>query len=371
MARRSSLQGTVYQRESGRWVAQLELPRQGDGRRRRVYRRARTRAEAVQILRDLRQEFETTGTLSSASRTVREAVTAFAETKGSDDQKAWAAAIVLDGLGALRLADLTVGQCDDFLRRASTGQYGRRSIGLAHVRKLRQFLVAVLRNEVRVGNLGRNVAELAQVPAIEAAENQRRALTRPELRALLDKAQGSRLIIIDLSGRNGLRPAEARGLLWSDVDLRRCELSVTGQLDRRGNRTTPKTATAARTIQLDAATIGRLKAWRDEQAELRAKAGGSWHDLDIVASTSQGTPVDRHSLARSLRLLCRQVGIDPPVTPYELRHTAISMQADAGRSSWELSDWAGTSEAMINRIYRHRLRRVSSVTPVDEWDDDN
>ncbi len=42
------------------------------------------------------------------------------------------------------------------------------------------------------------------------------------------------------------------------------------------------------------------------------------------------------------------------------------MQADAGRSSWDLADWAGTSEAMINRVYRLRLRRVTSVLPVDE-----
>ena len=42
------------------------------------------------------------------------------------------------------------------------------------------------------------------------------------------------------------------------------------------------------------------------------------------------------------------------------------MHADAGRSSWELADWAGTSEAMTNRVYRHRLRQVSAILPVDE-----
>ncbi|MCP4964756.1 MAG: hypothetical protein GY926_05930 [bacterium] len=122
------------------------------------------------------------------------------------------------------------------------------------------------------------------------------------------------------------------------MDLRRCELAATGQLDRRGNRTSPKTTTAARTIQLDTTTVGRLKAWHDDQAERRTRAGTDWQDLDIVASTSHGTPVDRHSLARSLHLLCRRVSIAPPITPYELRHTAISMQANAGRSSWELSN---------------------------------
>ncbi|MCP4964755.1 MAG: hypothetical protein GY926_05925 [bacterium] len=214
MARRSPINGTVCQRDNGRWVAQLGLPRQGDGQRRRVYRRARTRAEAVQILREMRQEFDSTGTLASASRTIRDATTIFEESKGSDDQKAWAAAIVIDGLGALRLNNLSVGQCDRFLRDAAAGKYGYRPIGLAHLRKLRQFLVAVLRNEVRIGNLGRNVAELSQLPAIDTNESQRRALTRAELGALLDAAHGSRLVIIDLMGRNGLRPTEARGLLY-------------------------------------------------------------------------------------------------------------------------------------------------------------
>jgi len=57
----------------------------------------------------------------------------------------------------------------------------------------------------------------------------------------------------------------------------------------------------------------------------------------VVASTAFGTPVDRHSFTRSMRLLWAKVGIDPPVTTYELRHTAISMQADVGRSSWGIA----------------------------------
>jgi integrase len=64
-----------------------------------------------------------------------------------------------------------------------------------------------------------------------------------------------------------------------------------------------------------------------------------------------------------MRLLCISADVTPAITAYELRHTAISLQADAGASSWEIADWAGTSEAMISRIYRHRLRRVSVLRP--------
>lgn len=151
------------------------------------------------------------------------------------------------------------------------------------------------------------------------------------------------------------------------MDLDCSELSVRGQQNRQNIRGDVKKATnAARTIPLDQATVDRLKAWREEQSDRRTKAGHAWQDLDVVASTASGTPVDRHSLARSMRLLCQKAEIDPPVTPYELRHTAISRQADAGRSAWEIADWAGTSEAMISRTYRHRLRRVASLTPVDD-----
>jgi integrase len=206
------------------------------------------------------------------------------------------------------------------------------------------------------------------LPSVGAqrSEIERRALDRHELRRLLDAAVGSRLVIIDLRGRNGLRPAEARGLLWDDLDLDRRTLTVTGQLDRQNQRTAPKTKKADRTIQLDDATVTRLKLWSERQNELKIVARSAWQETGIVASTNQGTPIDGHSLARSLRLLCRRASIDRAVTPYELRHTAISRQADAGRSSWELAVWAGTSEAMINRVYRHRLRRVSAILPVDE-----
>ncbi len=171
----------------------------------------------------------------------RKAVEAHLSARPASDQDAWAARLVVEGLGAFRLTDLTVAHCDDFLRSAAAGMNGRRPIGLDQLRKVRQFLAAVLRNEMRVGNLARNVGDLSRLPPVQSSAGERRALDRAELRALLSRARGSRLIIVDLIGRNGLRPAEARGLLWSDLDLNASLLSVSGQLDRQNRRTSPKT----------------------------------------------------------------------------------------------------------------------------------
>jgi integrase len=372
----------VYRSPDGAgWIAALELPPLGDGRRRRRKRRAKTRAEAQVLLRKMKEEFAQTGSLTSAQRTVGDAVESFMARRqlenlaaGTRDNDHWLAGLIVAGLGPRKLSSLSVADCDQFLASCMSGLGDRRPIGRAHMAKLRQRLVAVLRNEMRVGNLARNVAELAIVPGAQdqadddlSDEQARRSLTVEELHRLLDAATGSRLILIDLCGRNGLRPAEARAVRWIDVDLDVGELSVRGQMDRHDRRTNVKKAhNAARTIPLDQTTVERLKLWAQEVDEMREHAGQAWTETGVVAASAFGTVVDRHSFARSLRLLCPKIDIDPPISPYELRHTAISLQADIGRSSWEIADWAGTSEAMVSRIYRHRLRRLSRLRPADQ-----
>lgn len=66
-----------------------------------------------------------------------------------------------------------------------------------------------------------------------------------------------------------------------------------------------------------------------------------------------------------LEKLCKLAGIDPPVVPYELRHTAASMLSDAGVPIEELADFMGhTTTAMLEQVYRHRVRKVIDVAKV-------
>ena len=108
-----------------------------------------------------------------------------------------------------------------------------------------------------------------------------------------------------------------------------------------------KTDNSHRTIRLDDRTIERLAAWRRTQDGLRARHADRWIDDDLVLTTRYGTPINRNNMLRSVRRLCEAAEIVPSIVTYELRHTAISFQADAGKSSWEIADWAGTSERMI------------------------
>ncbi len=212
----------------------------------------------------------------------------------------------------------------------------------------------------------KNVAELAVLPALDNAQSgtDRRALTRVELGRLLRLAKGASLILIDLSGRNALRPAEARVIQWRNLDLDSGLLRITNQMDASGRLAAVKTRDSARTIRLDDNSIGRLDQWRDLQHRQATRAP-RWCNTDgLVVTSLAGTAIERNNFARSLHQLCERADIEP-IRPYELRHTAISHQADRGRSSWEIADWAGTSERMISDVYRHQLTQISALTPED------
>lgn len=337
----------------------LELPRKADGKRQRVLRRARTEAEAKRLLRELRREFDTSGKVASVRRTVADAVEEYKSTRSASAHDDWLLALIVEGLGGARVGKLTVQDADEFLQDAANGLNDRRPIGKSQIGRVRQALVSVLTNEQRLGHVIRNVGELADTPEPGAKSREPTALTVDELDRLIDVATLWPLLIVELCGRNGLRPAEARALRWIDLDLDEGLLSVTGQNNRANQRSDVKRANnASRTIYPHPDSLDLLRSL-DRECE---RSGVD--EARLVVATRVGTSPDRHQLARSVGKLCAKADV-PRITPYELRHTAITHQADAGWSSFEIADWAGTSEKMISERYRHRLRRVSRLRPGD------
>ncbi|MGB5755358.1 MAG: tyrosine-type recombinase/integrase [Acidimicrobiales bacterium] len=285
--------------------------------------------------------------------------------------------VVIEGLGRKRVASLSVADCDEFLRHLATGAERfdgsrRRPFVRQHVSRTRSMLRRVLNNEIRLGLVARNVADLAELPETSAGSRPHRILTGAELSAFLEASNGAFGVFADLMGRNALRPQEARALEWASVDWDGKTLEVGPQMNRQDVVVGPKTRRAPRTIHLDQSTIDSLAHWRDDQAAMRKRAGELWaNHYDLIITTRVGTTIGSRNLARSVGRTAEKVGISPPVSgmrppmvPYDLRHTAITLQSKQGYSDWELADWAGTSERMINEVYRHRIDRVVTVRPV-------
>lgn len=380
LSRRAHGEGTVY-REGDRWVARIDLPSGPDGKRRQAKRRARTKTEAHRVLRTLQSESTTLANLVGTKRTVGDAVDAYLSVQPSDRapktivMENWRAEIIRQGLGRRRLEKLTVVECDAFLTAAAAGKYGRKPLGRDATRRVRSLLVNVFRNEQRTGNVSQNIPELSVMPNASAASrvddhqdgdssnSVRRALTHAEYQELWRIARHPLLVLIDLCGRNGLRPSEARALRWDRVDLDNLTLAVRRQMSTENQPTKAKTKRSVRMIGIDSTTADVLSDWRRVQLNHRDHFGSRWREHNLVVSTRYGTGIDAANFRRLLTAASTRAGIGR-VVPYELRHTAITHQIEAGHDTWHVADWAGTSERMIEEIYRHRLNRVSKLGPV-------
>jgi len=380
--RRARGEGTVS-RDGDGWIARIELPPGPNGKRRRRKRRARTKTEAHEALKALQREYGDVLNPDGANRTVAQAVDRFLADeprRGRSEQTIyldhWRGSMIRAGLGQRTMGQLTVQEVDDFLREVGTGTFGSRPINRDGVRRTRRLLIRALNNEMRIGNLGRNVADLSVMPVLDSeslrkrvdnedgdeVDDGRRSLTYDEFQRYRACARQPFLTFVELVGRNGLRPSEARALRWECVDLEAMTLTVNRQMSSRDTLTATKTKRARRTVPIDDQTAECLTDWAQRQ-EVRRVDRSNPPIPGLVLTTRHGTPVNRNNLRRTAAAVANRAGIES-IVPYELRHTAITLQIDAGHDTWQVADWAGTSERMIEEVYRHRLSRVATLGPV-------
>jgi integrase len=139
----------------------------------------------------------------------------------------------------------------------------------------------------------------------------------------------------------GLRTAEAIGLRWGKVDLRRGRLAI--DVSRTlGEDNARKTKRSQRTIPLRPEVVAVLRARRP----LRVS------EDTFVFMTEMGTPLNEERFVdKHWRPPLRVTGIRPRKF-YATRHTFITQTLTAGAVSIKkLADYCGTSVEMIEKHY--------------------
>jgi integrase len=207
-----------------------------------------------------------------------------------------------------------------------------KSFGPASVARLHATLHAALNAAIRAGEVGRNVAELAEWPRYH------RPRVRPWQPAMFgvfrDQIDGERLAaLFHLAGHAGLRRGELCGLRWQDVDLDGRMLVVRQQVVQVGHRVVvgkPKTASGEdRPGDLDAGTVGVLLAWKWRQAAERLRAGPAWQDSGLVFTRPDGSGWHPQQVTKRFRQLTTAAGL-PGCRLHDLRHLSASLQLAAG-----------------------------------------
>jgi integrase len=137
--------------------------------------------------------------------------------------------------------------------------------------------------------------------------------------AEVDSIIGSYLI---LSVMTGIRPEEARALLWDHVDLDGATIHVWRSTRAHGN---VKPVKSRRTLEIAPQAVEALRRRQTQEERDRVQARELWHVTGLVFTTSSGTEMDSHNIRRSMRRLTKAAGLGESWTPRELRHTFVSI----------------------------------------------
>ena len=366
MSRRSNGEDSIY-RDGDRWRGAVSLGYDEHGNRVRKKVSGRTRAEAVEKLRKLRQQVDS-GIVPDDRLTVEVFLHRWltinlpgtvAEST-EDDYVDTVRLHLVPALGRKRVTKLTVAELDKLWKAKRDEGYSPNS-----VRIMRTVLRRALGQAEREGIISRNVAALS----LRRVSGPRRAgLLRPSRRAAPGRC--GRLPIRG-RGSPGARPwhaaGEVLGLHWSALDWKAGTLAVTHGVKRIKERDTSsgrrtrlvvselKTPKSRRTLALTPEMLARFRQHRARQAEVQMAAGTLWQDHGLIFASEVGTPMDPDNFSHSFSRLCEKAGLGH-WHPHELRHSGASLMLAQGTPLHVVSEVLGHASITITKdVYGHLL----------------
>jgi len=334
--------GSVYQRQDGKWVGEATVGRRADGGRDRRYVYGDTPEEAQEKLRKLLYERDRGLLADPAKQTVGEFLSSWLQDVAKpavrprtyDCYSDIVERHIKPALGGIRLSKLSPQHLQRFYREKQE-QGLTRTVRLCHA-----VLHRALDRAAKWGLIVRNPADLVDPPKVPKKEF--KPLSPEEAQRFLAAAEGDRFhALYVLAVTCGLRQGELLGLKWEDLDLERGTLQVRRQLQwvkaegeerERGKKRTepkwvltePKSAKSRRVVSLPAVAVAALKRHKARQTEERLRLGEVWQDLGFVFCTCVGTPESPSNLRkRSFAPLLEKAGL-PKVRFHDLRHTCAT-----------------------------------------------
>ena len=227
----SNGEGSVYRRASdGLWIGAVTTGYDMHGRSRRKTVSGRTKAEAAKRLRQLLHDLDNglpptddrITVTDFLERWLAEVIPHRVEPSTVANYSSLARNHIEPSLGRRRLSKLQPSDVQHFIHQKLEDGLSERT-----VRGLRGLLVQALNHAMRHGLVVRNVAALTDGPGQEPRRISR-TLSIEEAKTLLDTVKGERLeALYVLMLVTGMRPGEAFGLPWSNVDLKKARSAFT------------------------------------------------------------------------------------------------------------------------------------------------
>lgn len=362
--RRGPNEGSIYQRKDGRWVASVNLG-WADGKRQRKHFIGHTRREVqdklTAALSDLAKglpvKLERQKVEQFLENWLEEAVKPSVRPKTFSSYTQLVRKHIIPIIGHLQLAELGPQHIESLLNKKRRSGLSDRTV---------QYIYTIVRcaltRAFKWGLVARNVATLIDRP--RAAKPPIKPLDPDQARILLSAIKGERLeALYVVALAEGLRQGEILGMQWRNLDLNDGSLTVRGALQRVNSKlqlVEPKTRSSRRTISLSEITVSALRQHRVKQLEERLAAGSEWrgNSLDLVFTTSIGTPLEPSGVVKQFKRILREAGL-PEQRFHDLRHACASLMLANGVHPRVVMEKLGHSEISLTmNTYTHPIPQL-------------
>lgn len=364
--RRPKGDGSIHQREDGKWVGRLYYldPVTGLGKRAQVL--GGTKAEVSRKLRAIqaRVALGISGRDDSASFGTFAAKWIASSLAASDRKHSTKTLyagltrthIIGSELGKTRMNALKPTTVERFV-----SQLRAKGLAASSVRQIYTVARAIGDAAVRDGLLGKNPFVAVKRPKVSTVEAT--FLEPNQVTKLLRAADTSRYApFFELLVNTGLRRGEALALKWSDIDISKQLLRVRGTLARVDGELTitdPKSDKSRRTVPLSAPAIAVIERIKERTQHERQQARQLWQESGFVFVTDIGEPCDPRNALRALKAAADKAGLKG-IGLHTLRHSAASVMLTNGVPITVVSQILGHSGISITvDVYGHVAPDVS------------
>lgn len=350
--RRSSGEGSIYQRKDAYWIGQYKV----GNKTKYIYRK--TRKDAASALAKAIAERDS-GIIYEAGKLnlgdyLDKWISTIQNNLRSTTVRRYEVSCrlhITPTLGGVKLAKLNPLQLQDLYEQKLDEGLSPRTVQIIHA-----TLYKSLKQAVKYQLIPINVAASAQPP--KAPRKEVVPMTTKQVKRLLSAASNDRLeALYVLAVTAGIRQGELLGLQWEDVDFVKGTVKIRRTIHQREVHP-PKTSKSRRMLKLSKLALTAL--WdHKEQSN-----GSEW-----VFCNRVGKPIRcNHLIARHWKPLLEKAGI-PYTNFHNTRHTAASLMLNGGVNPKVISSVLGhSSVAFTLDTYAHLMDDMDG-TAADSMDD--
>ncbi len=326
--KRGAGEGSIFQRDDGRWSATITVGYNGDGKRLRKTIYAPTKKAVTEKLTRLQNDKLDGLTILREKMTLAALFERWLTSWVDDlapgsirNYKTIAAKHINPTLGGMPIDKIQPVHVRGLLDQLAKNGIGARTRQYAYV-TIRRALQLALKLEM----IQRNPCEAVDTP--KAVSREVDPITVEQADELLHHVRGTRWeALFTLALSTGLRQGELFALAWADIDLDRGVLNVQHSLECNGASLrikAPKSASGRRVVRLDAADVEVLREHRKRLAD-EGLAFGEW----VFPNTEGGLTCKNNFQRRVWQPIRKALGMES-VRFHDLRHSNASFLLRAG-----------------------------------------